>query len=84
MCYCMDMKKPRDWYTVSIKQVRQSGGTGLLNHYAGSLIRALKAVYPHHEWTSYRYSTPHQISKHGSFFSKNQYALFQVLKKVSR
>eukprot|EP01114_Cavostelium_apophysatum_P021704 TRINITY_DN7644_c0_g1_i1.p1 TRINITY_DN7644_c0_g1~~TRINITY_DN7644_c0_g1_i1.p1 ORF type:complete len:421 (-),score=51.35 TRINITY_DN7644_c0_g1_i1:63-1325(-) len=41
----------QDWYKLSAKDVTAKGGAGLLNHfYGGSLVKALKAVYPDHEW----------------------------------
>ncbi len=73
----------RDWYYISVQQIHGIGGSGLLQHYHGSLTRALQAVYPDYKWISYQFSRPHQLMKGKSVFSKNQVLLFQHLWKVS-
>ncbi len=80
-----DIKDHTGWYFVSHQQVAQAGGSGLLNHYHGSLLRALHAVYPSHEWTPWRFSSksPHNVSKAKFRFSKTQYYLHQQLQNVS-
>eukprot|EP01027_Heterolobosea_sp_BB2_P018850 GEZU01026495.1.p1 GENE.GEZU01026495.1~~GEZU01026495.1.p1 ORF type:complete len:840 (+),score=185.05 GEZU01026495.1:594-3113(+) len=46
------------WYDVTAQEVLARGGSGLLNnHYAGSLVQALKAVYPEHQWNEWRFSS---------------------------
>jgi hypothetical protein len=39
-----------DWYRVTIRDIEQCGGHGLLNHHNHSLVKALQAIYPHHNW----------------------------------
>ncbi len=79
------MKDYTDWYFVSISQVLKHGGAGLLNHHKGSIIRALRTVYPEHGWNLWRFSSraPHNATKSKTHFSKSQHLLFQHLKTVS-
>ncbi len=72
-----------DWYTVGYKQILLHGGGSLLQQYGGSLFRALQAIFPQHQWTSYRFSNPHHVPQGHSFYSKNQYLLFNYVKDVS-
>lgn len=73
--------KLSDWYRISIRQVQENGGMGLLSSYRGSLLNALKTVYPDFNWTPYRFADRHQQGR--SIFSKNQYVLFQCVQSVS-
>ena len=47
-----------DWYQVKISDVEDQGGHGLLNHYGGSLIKLLLAVYPDFKWQVWRFNQP--------------------------
>ncbi len=69
----------KDWYLVSSSQVAQHGGGGLLNHYKGSLLRALETVYPMHSWVTF----PLTMVKHKYLVSKGHYSLFQYTQRVS-
>jgi DNA ligase-1 len=40
-----------DWYRISLSQIQEAGGAGLVAHY-GSLCGALKLVYPEYAWDS--------------------------------
>jgi hypothetical protein len=47
-----------EWYNVSPKIIELNGGKGWISRYNGSLIKALKDIYPNHEWkerTSYKH-----------------------------
>jgi hypothetical protein len=37
----IDIQKYEDWYTVSVKQIFQQGGIGVLNHYGQSLMKGI-------------------------------------------
>lgn len=39
-----------DWSKIKHKQIKQSGGSGLLNQYNNSLYKALKENYPDNNW----------------------------------
>jgi len=40
-----------DWYSVSVEDILDNGGRGLLNgYYSGSPFLALSSVYPEHKW----------------------------------
>ncbi len=70
----------RDWFYVSTKQVFQNGGGSLLcSYYNGSLQQALQTLYPEHTWPVWRFTTPSNVPKGKSKFSKAQYSLFQHL-----
>ncbi len=72
-----------DWYRVTLRQLYTEGGNGLLSHHGGSLIQALRSVYPQYSWTPWVFSAPHQVHKGKSRFSKAQYFLFQQIRTVS-
>ncbi len=79
-----EIKEPFDWNYVSIRQVHQHGGGGLLNkYYGGSLQRALQTLYPEHNWQRYRLTKPPHIPAGATSFSKQQYFLLQLLQTVS-
>jgi hypothetical protein len=44
-----------DWFGVTIEQVQQYGGKGILQGYNNSLPKALSALYPNHEWWPWRF-----------------------------
>jgi len=58
------------------------GGGSLLHYYNGSLRKLLQTLYPDLSWSIYRFSTPHQIAKGKSNFSKVQYLLYQQIQKL--
>ncbi len=45
MLHLLDIKDFNDWYKVTLNELKQMGGGGLLAHY-GSLSRLLTTVYP--------------------------------------
>jgi hypothetical protein len=45
--HSFDLEK---WYDVSAKQFKASGGATLILEHQGSLLRALAAAYPEHQW----------------------------------
>ncbi len=73
-----------DWYGVSLQQFHALGGRGLLTYYGGSIIRALRAIYPEHMWHEYKFSRPHQVVRGFSFYSKHQFLLYQYLTTIFR
>ncbi len=81
--HCVDISNPLDWHRVSVQQINDHGGSGLLRYYKGSLVQALRKIYPQESWVSWRFSSPHNVPKGSSTFSKDQYLLFQYLKRVS-
>ncbi len=68
-----DIKEYADWRFVSVKQVQQYGGSTLLWHYKGSLVRVLQALYPDHCFP---------ITNKKSNFSKTQHLLYQCVQQV--
>jgi hypothetical protein len=53
----LNVKDLDGWYKVSASEIKKRGGSGLLTHYGGSVSRALKAVYPEHQWQFWKFST---------------------------
>jgi hypothetical protein len=52
----LGISKPEDWYTVTSTAVCAAGGSTILTaHYGGSLPRALKCIYPEHEFNEWRF-----------------------------
>ena len=39
-----------DWNNVTVKYVKDNGGASWLMKYKDSLVKALKDIYPHHNW----------------------------------
>lgn len=44
-----------DWYSLKASDVVAHGGSGLLQNHGSSLIRALQAAFPEHEWEEWRF-----------------------------
>lgn len=40
------IKDPKDWHKVTVSQVHREGGSFIKRFYGGSLLQALKGVYP--------------------------------------
>jgi hypothetical protein len=54
----LGITKLEEWYRVRKADfVRAGGSTVLVNHFDGSLMQALKFVYPDHEWHPWRRAT---------------------------
>lgn len=49
------VKKPEDWYRVSLNQVYQQGAKYLIGKY-GTLQQVLQKIYPLHQWDSSRFA----------------------------
>ena len=47
---CLGLTKLDDWYQVTHSNIFDHFGSGLLAEYGGSLLRALRTVYPAHNW----------------------------------
>jgi len=45
-----------DWYRVKENDIRNSGGNHILDHYAGSHMKALLSIYPRHPWDLSKFS----------------------------
>ncbi len=76
------IKQPSDWYFVSLNQVYEEGGGGLIRHYAGSLRQALQAVYPQYSWNSWKFTLPPDVNAKFKI-SKVQHLLFKYVQRVS-
>jgi hypothetical protein len=75
-----NINRPEDWYKVTTTMIFEEGGFFLRNYYQGSLIKALQAAYPEHEWKSYnRFLFGHTSEQRGS---KSQASMFDILKKI--
>lgn len=47
----LNCKTLDDWYNVTVDDIHQCGGGGLLSRvFNGSLFKALQSIYPDHEW----------------------------------
>ncbi len=79
----LSVNKRSDWYNISVDRILKSGGSGLITKYNGSLISALRAIYPDTKWSDWKLGRPHHVRKGLVTFSKEQYLLFQVVKSVS-
>jgi hypothetical protein len=59
----LNITNPENWYNVTVNDIVQNGGSGILKRYNSSLIRALTLVYPERHWEPYRFYQPHQNQK---------------------
>src|SRR5690242_7978426 len=56
-------KSKDDWYTTSLSDVQESGGSGLLEYYYGqSIPKALKTLFPEHKWIPWKFK---RVPNHG-------------------
>jgi len=69
----LSLKSEEDWEKVSIKTLKEKGGSRLLQFYDGSLRKALKAIYPSVNW-KWKERTPNKywnnIQNHRNFLEK--------------
>ncbi len=79
---CAALKIPSDWYSVSVKRLKEHGGAGLLRYHKHSLIQALKAAYPQHSWVPWRFAQPHNVVQGQSHSSKDQHLLLQHIHQL--
>eukprot|EP01127_Copromyxa_protea_P022675 TRINITY_DN8275_c0_g1_i1.p1 TRINITY_DN8275_c0_g1~~TRINITY_DN8275_c0_g1_i1.p1 ORF type:complete len:373 (-),score=48.76 TRINITY_DN8275_c0_g1_i1:19-1137(-) len=56
------IKKPEDWYRISVNQLKAIGAKGMLNHF-GRLYDALRLAYPTYQWDSQMFLTRHKKSR---------------------
>ncbi len=78
-----EITTPHDWYYITRPQIYEAGGASLLaGRYNGSLLKALGTIYPQISWNSWRFSRPHNVSKHERVYSKTQKLLYNQLRTV--
>ncbi len=75
-----DITHRRDWYKVTIKQVRMLGGQGLMKRYGGSFIHALQSIYPEYQWNPWTFASSHRSATR---MSKSQHLLMHYVQKVT-
>lgn len=46
----LGFREPKDWYRLTVEDLRKHGGAGLLSKYDGSPSLLVRSVYPDHEW----------------------------------
>jgi len=51
------------WYKVSIKELQEYGGPGLLARYRNVISRMLETVYPEYDWLPWKFT----VSPHNSW-----------------
>jgi len=67
-----------DWYNVKISELKVRGhASGLLKAYNGSLAKALRALYPEHNWQEWRFR---KVPQH---FWDNKQNILRYMKWVS-
>lgn len=47
--------KVEDWYTITGKEIKEKGGSGLIRKYRESPFKLLQAIYPQHSWNVQRF-----------------------------
>eukprot|EP01114_Cavostelium_apophysatum_P017295 TRINITY_DN5106_c0_g1_i2.p1 TRINITY_DN5106_c0_g1~~TRINITY_DN5106_c0_g1_i2.p1 ORF type:complete len:690 (-),score=185.35 TRINITY_DN5106_c0_g1_i2:125-2194(-) len=63
----LDVKHWEEWYTIKVSDFVECGGAGILNHYGGSLLKALAAVYPSHPWRMDRVFSDQFLASRSNF-----------------
>jgi hypothetical protein len=51
-----DITKLEEWYNVRNADIRNLGGSRLLSYYGDSLRKALKSLYPEHNWNTLHFT----------------------------
>jgi len=79
----LKIQKPSDWHKVTVEYVIQRGGSGLLRlYYQNSLYKALKHVYPEHDWNPEEFRIPAVRAPWGYWSPKeNQKKIFDEIAK---
>jgi len=73
----LHIKSLDDWNRVSVAQFCKMKGLGLLQRYSGSLVKALRAIYPENSWKSYQFYS--QKDERLKSHSKTQILLFNCI-----
>lgn len=47
-----NVQSQQDWFKVTLKEVRQMGGSSLLDAHRNSLTKSLSSLYPEFDWSS--------------------------------
>ncbi len=76
------IKYDHEWYRVSVPQVYAHRGGPMLQYYKGSLIRALRALYPSKHWNYWNFSHPHHTEPGKPKVSKVQHLLLGHIQHV--
>jgi len=58
----LNVRTLNDWGNVTLSQIMEHGGHGLLKQYSGSLFQALQSIYPRHNWNLRHF--PNVAKKH--------------------
>lgn len=51
----LHIKNWKDWYGITQQHVRAHGGSKLLEHFSGSLVRMLQTFYPYYAWIPWKF-----------------------------
>lgn len=52
----LGLKQLDEWYNVKAADVRKLGDSELLQHYGGSVAKAVMATYPEHDWKPWKFA----------------------------
>eukprot|EP01114_Cavostelium_apophysatum_P020910 TRINITY_DN7146_c0_g1_i1.p1 TRINITY_DN7146_c0_g1~~TRINITY_DN7146_c0_g1_i1.p1 ORF type:complete len:487 (-),score=70.02 TRINITY_DN7146_c0_g1_i1:20-1480(-) len=58
----LGISRSSDWGKITVEQMRSKGGIGFLNHFDGSLFKALQSVYPEEIWSVHDFPNAHKVS----------------------
>jgi hypothetical protein len=47
---------PDDWYRLKKRDIMERGGSGILNYYGGSYIKAIMTLYPNNDWKLWKFT----------------------------
>jgi hypothetical protein len=53
----LGFKRMEDWYNVTVKQIREKGGSKLLRKYDNSPSKLVASVYNHHQWINANFNS---------------------------
>ena len=76
-------KNMEDWYNLKLEQISQNGGVSLMHlHYEKSVLKALRGVFPHHNWLPWKFNrTPKDYVASISNDFNQQYNIIKWLEK---
>jgi hypothetical protein len=56
-----DIKSSEDWHKIKVSDIKQYGGSSIMQQYGNSLIKMLETVYPEQTWQSWNFDSGNNL-----------------------
>src|ERR1700722_3211815 len=53
----LEFNQMNDWYNITVKDINENGGSGLLDKYGNSPSKLIMSIYSNHEWKQFNFNT---------------------------